>query len=139
MDISNDLKDYATLRGWKCHYARRDYQNLVDATTFVADTVEGYSEGETMMFIDPIRRKSLSDGISYAGSFMVLTKSDLDDDYFSRKQKYIDPLINTLLKTLKDRLKCNYDVDLWDSVEVINQFDWNADGLAITFSVRSYE
>lgn len=139
MDLSNHLKSYATSKNWRYEYARRDYQNLIDATDFVADAIEGYGVGETIMIVDPIRRSSENSGISYRGSFMVLTKSDLDDDYASRKTKYIDPLLDIILKEMKGFLLCNFDINQWEAIELINMLDWNADGLLVTYNLKGYE
>src|SRR5690554_1348656 len=108
MDVSEAFESYATSKGWGYEYARRDYQNLIDATNFVADAVEGYGVGETIMLVDPISRRSKNGSTSYHGSFMVLTKSDLDDDYASRKTKYIDPLLDIILKEMKSKLVCDF-------------------------------
>lgn len=139
MDLSNHLENYATSQGWRYEYARRDYQNLIDATDFVADAIEGYGVGETIMIVDPIRRASENSSASYRGSFMVLTKSDLDDDYASRKTKYIDPLLDVILKDMKGLMLCNFDINQWEAIELINMLDWNADGLMVTFNLRGYD
>lgn len=139
MDLSNHLENYATSKNWKYVYARRDYQNLIDATDFVADAIEGYGVGETIMLVDPIRRGGETDNITYKGSFMVLTKSDLDDDYESRKSKYIDPLLEVLLKEMKNVLICEFDINQWEAIELINMLDWNADGLLITFNLKGFD
>jgi len=139
MDISDVFEAFATSKGWGYEYARRDYQNMIDATDFVADAIEGYGVGETMMIVDPVIRVSEKQGISYRGSFMVLTKSDLDDDYTSRKTKYIDPLLDILLKEMRSKLICDYDVNQWEAIELINMLDWNADGLLITFNLKGFD
>lgn len=129
---------FALSKGWRFVNARRDYQNLVDATNFVADEVEGYSVGETVLFLDPVIRKTEKDGIRYSGNFMVLTKSDFDDDYESRQIKYIDPLVEVVMKSMFNKLRCDFDVDGWQAIEVINVFDFNADGLSINFNLKGY-
>lgn len=139
MDISDVFENYATSQSWGYEYARRDYQNLIDATNFVADAIDGYGVGETIMIVDPVRRSPHSNGITYTGSFMVLTKSDLDDDYASRKTKYIDPLLEILLKNMNNKLACSFDVNQWEAIEVINMLDWNADGLLITFNLKGFD
>jgi len=121
---------------WGFEYARNDYQNLIDSTDFIADALEGYGVGETVMFVDPIKRGVNSrNEKTYTGSFMVLTKSDLDKTYDERHLLFIEPLISLLMVSFRNKLKCEYDVNTWDSTEVINMFDWNADGLLITYSI----
>ena len=139
MDLSNHLENYATSKGWGYEYARRDYQNLIDATDFVADAIEGYGIGETMMIVDPIVRGGETDNITYKGSLMILTKSDLDDDYSSRKTKYIDPLLEIAFNEMKHPLQCNFDINKWEVIELINMLDWNADGIMITYNLKGYE
>ncbi len=139
MELKDKLKGLAALNGWRFVNARRDYQNLIEATTFVADEVEGYEIGETVLFLDPVIRKTEKDGIRFTGNFMVLTKSDLDDDYESRQTKYINPLVDILMKSMYNKLRCEFDVDGWQAIEVINQFDFNADGLNISFNLKGYE
>lgn len=139
MDFKDTLKAFAEKKNWRFVYARRDYQNLVDVSQFIADQMEGYGVGETMLMVDPIVRQSTADGKQFSGSFMILTKSDHDDDYDSRYDKYIEPLISILFEEFSNAALCDYDIDELRSVEVINQFDWNADGLAITYRVRNYE
>lgn len=136
--LKDKLKMFALSKGWRFVNARRDYQNLVDATNFVADEVEGYSVGETVLFLDPVIRKTEKDGIRYSGNFMVLTKSDFDDDYESRQIKYIDPLVEVVMKSMFNKLRCDFDVDGWQAIEVINVFDFNADGLSINFNLKGY-
>lgn len=136
--LKDKLKTLALSQGWKFVNARRDYQNLIDATNFVADEVEGYSVGETVLFLDPVIRKTEKDGMRFTGNFMVLTKSDFDDDYESRQIKYIDPLVEVVMKSMFNKLRCDFDVDGWQAIEVINVFDFNADGLSISFNLKGY-
>lgn len=138
MDFKTTLENIATAKGWKFQYARRDFQNLWDASGFVADTIEGYGNDETVMFVDPIKRGENDDGTNYTGSFFVLTRSNHDKKYKDRTTLFIDPLIAEL-KSIRQGLKCNYDITTWASTEVINVFDLNADGLLINYQVKSYE
>lgn len=138
MEVKNKFESFATSKEWRFVNARRDYQNLIEATNFVADEVEGYDVGETVLFLDPVIIKTESDGIRYTGNFMVLTKSDLDDDYESRQTKYIEPLVDVVMKSMYNKLRCDFDVDNWQAIEVINQFDFNADGLSISFNLKGY-
>lgn len=139
MLIKDKFKQIADAKGWRFVNARRDYQNLIDATNFVADEVEGYEVGETVLFLDPVITKSENNGLRFTGNFMVLTKSDLDDTYEGKQEKYIDPLIEILMQQTYHNLQCQFDVDQWKSIEVINVFDFNADGLSINFNLKGYE
>lgn len=137
MEVKTKLKQIALANGWRFVYARRDYQNLIDATAFISDEMRDAGAGETVLFLDPVVRKSESIGMRYTGNFMVLTASDIDDSYEERAEKYIDPLIEKVMKEMKQKLRCVYDVDGWSSIEVINVFDFNADGLSVNFNLKA--
>ena len=132
------LKALATAQGWAFVNAPRSYQNLQDIANFIADTMEGVGVGETFLFLDPvIRAKKTSEYIDYSGNFMVLTKSDLDETtYADRKTKYIDPVIDILYGTFYNKLRCNFLISDWRSIEVINVFDFNGDGVSMKFTLK---
>lgn len=135
--LKEKIEAMAISNGWQFVYARRDYQNLTDVLDFVDDAMEGYGVGETFLFMDPIKYDgSKTDGITYSGTFMVLTKSDLDDDYESKYIKYVEPLKTNLLGSFKNQLRCDFSVNAWGAIEVINVFDLNADGLNITYNLK---
>lgn len=138
MDIKDALENIATSNGWGFEYARRDYQNLIDATNFVADAIEGYGVGETILVLDPAQRSGKANNVVYAGNFMVLTKSDLNDTYEGKFEKYIQPLIDIVHGSMEQKLNCDFDVNQWKSIEVINVFDFNADGLSVSFNLKGY-
>lgn len=138
MEVKNKLKDIATANGWRFVYARRDYQNLIDATQFISDQIANSGQGETVLFLDPLVRRSNDLGITYSGNFMVLTVSDFDDSYEDRMTNYIEPLIDKVMNKMKHQLRCNFDIEQWQSIEVINVFDFNADGLSVSFNLRGY-
>ena len=137
MEVKAKLKELALANGWRFKYARRDYANLIDATAFISDEMRDTGAGETVLFLDPVVRKSEDIGMRYTGNFMVLVSSDLDDDYDTRTEKYIDPLITKVMKEMKQKLRCTYDIDEWRSIEVINVFDFNADGLSVSFNLKA--
>ena len=132
------LKALATAQGWAFVNAPRSYQNLQDIANFIADTMEGVGVGETFLFLDPvIRAKKTSEYIDYSGNFMVLTKSDLDETtYADRKTKYIDPVIAILYGTFYNKLRCDFSISDWRSIEVINVFDFNGDGVSMKFTLK---
>lgn len=141
MDLKTKLESIAnniTPVPWKPVYARKDYQNLIDATDFVADSIKGYAVGETMLVIDPIKRKNRKSNLDYSGYFMVLTKSNLDETYDEKYSLYIEPLLEIIHRTVYNSLNCDFDVIQLESTEVINMFDWNADGLLVTYQLKGY-
>lgn len=137
MDAKNKFEEIATAEGWGFIHARRDFQNLMDAAAFVADSVEGYGPGETVMVLDPIKRRTNKDNArTFTGNVMILTKADLDGTYEEKYNKNVAPLLEKVHKQIPAILNCIYDVEHWESIEVINVFDFNADGLSISFNLK---
>ncbi|TYP71494.1 hypothetical protein [Aquimarina intermedia] len=137
MGVKDKLESVAISYGWNFVHARRDYQNLIDSTQFFADSIEGYEVGETFLFLDPIVRSGESEGLRYQGNFMVLTKSDLDDTYEGKHAKYVKPLIDIVMNEIKNKMRCEFpEITTWRSIEVINVFDFNADGLSVSFNLK---
>lgn len=139
MDIKNFLENFATTKSWRFTHARRDYQNLHDVLAFVGDEVEGFEDNETCIFLDPVTRsKSSTDSIVYTGNFMVLTKSNFDMTYKDRFDTYIKPALDIINDELYNALRCEFDINQWSTVEVINMFDFNADGVNVQFNLKGY-
>lgn len=137
-----DLKQiFETIAGaqspaWGFEYARRDYQNLIDSTDWVADALNNYGTDETIFFCDPIKRgKTKAGAETFSGSFMVLTRSDHDEVYEQRYIKFIEPILSIIMGGVRNKLLCDFDVDTWQTTELINVFDWNADGLLVTYNI----
>lgn len=137
MEIKHKLEEIALANGWRFKYARRDYQNLIDATAFISDEMADAGNGETFLFLDPVVRKGENLGMRYTGNFMVLKSSNLDEGYEDRAEVNIDPLIQKVMVEMKNKLRCIYDIDNWTSIEVINVFDFNADGLSVAFNLKA--
>lgn len=136
MDVKDKLESIAISYGWRFVHARRDYANLTDALQFVTDAVEGYGVGETILFLDPvIEDLSKTESTGYSGNFMILTISDLDMSYEDKHTKFIKPLKEVLVG-FKNKLRCTYQINQFRSIEVINVFDINADGLSVQFSLN---
>lgn len=129
------LKSIAETNNWVFTYARKDYSNLYD---------EDIDVNIPHLFVDPIELDEIFDeynnveSTNYNGSFMLLLSSDIDEeDYNSRYQKYIKPIINTSLQSIKDELQCEeITIQSWRVVEVIDVFDFNLDGVLVTFSIN---
>ena len=137
MEAKDKFEMLALANGWRFIHARRDYQNLTDALSFIDDAVEGYGVGETILFLDPVIYDATStDGVVYSGNFMVLTKSDIDDTYENKYAKYIEPLKQEILGSFKNNVRCSFEIKQWRAIEVINVFDINADGLSVQFNLK---
>ena len=129
------IKEIASVNSWGFEYSRRDFSNLYDKEETTAPVI----------FLDPVTTTDDFDEYgtilskSYSGSFMVLLSSNLDEeDYDSRYQKYIRPLVNGALSKIKESIKCtsSMSIESWREVEIINVFDYGFDGIVVTFSVK---
>lgn len=138
MDLKDTFKNIADAKGWGCEYARRDHQNLVDVTNSIYSASQNYATGQTFLFVDPIVRRPHETGITYSGNFMVLTNSDLDMSYDDKFEGYIRPLLDIVLGSIRNQLMCDFDVNVWSAIEVINFFDFNADGLSVQYELKGY-
>lgn len=133
------LKAIAAANGWVFEYGRRDFQNLHDETE---------QKGVSYLFVDPIEiSKNRSDSgqvesITSGGSLMLLYSSDIDEEsYEYRYENYIKPIINTQIEIIEDNLICEQEASLeeWKTVEVINMFDFNLDGILLTYRLTIEE
>ena len=128
------LKDTSTARSFEFMYARRDFQNLLDSLP----------TGQTHLILDPVEitenftEYNEVDTKQYTGQFMILVSSDIDKETY--EQRYIDeiqPLLVGALALIKDDLKCNGSIQIenWRTIELINMFDYNVDGISVTYTV----
>jgi hypothetical protein len=132
------LKNICTTNNWIFNYARRDFQNLYDGEEQVGDSTP-------LVFLDPVQitenndEYNVDESTTYEGSFMVLVSSDFDEiDYDTRYQEYIKPVIKSTLKDIKDGIICDgkLSIQTWRIIEIINAFDFNADGVVITYVIN---
>lgn len=138
MDVKQFLENIALSKGWRFIHARRDYQNLTDVLNYIRDEIESFEENETGIFLDPVTTSRQADGILYTGSFMVLTHSDLDMTYDQKYDTYIKPAKEYINGALWNKLRCDFDINTWTTIEVINVFDFNADGVSVQFNLKGY-
>lgn len=139
MEIRTVLKEWSeNTKQWVFNHARRDYQNHQEITDFIYSESSSHSEGQTFLFLDPVVRRPLPNGVRYIGNFMILTNSDIDKDYDQKYQDYIEPLLDIFKKELFNLLRCSYDINNLSAIEVINVFDFNADGISVSFDLTGY-
>jgi hypothetical protein len=128
------LKAIAVANSYSFIYGRADYQNLHDEL----------ETGLEYIFLDPVVIDEQFDEFNrveastYSGSFMILVSSDIDKgDYDARYIDEIKPIIDGALVIIKEALKCGGSVDFnsWRQVEVINLFDYNLDGVTVTYNI----
>lgn len=130
------LKNFATANNYYFEYSRADYQNLYD----------GMEINKIHLFADPITIDStFSDsGIetkTYTGKVMLLVSSDIDEDYKTKYESYIKPLISESTAIIKQSILCDdtMEINKFQTIEVINLFDVNLDGVLINYSVTISE
>lgn len=125
------LKDLATANNWVFEYSRSDYQNLYD----------GMEISKIHLFSDPIIIDSQfsdsgSETKTYTGKFMLLVSSDVDEDYLTKYVDHIKPLITDSTQIIKDSILCSdFDINKFQTLEVINLFDVNLDGVLVNYSI----
>ena len=138
MDVREFLNNQADANGWRFIHARRDYQNLTDVLHFFQDEIESFEDNESGIFLDPVITNREADGIRYTGSFMLLTKPDPDMSYEQKYLTFIKPALDIINGSMWNSLRCNFDVSNWTAIEVINVFDFNADGVSVQFNLKGY-
>lgn len=142
MDIVDYIEQEVEKLGWIFSYGNKANQNLLLSTI---------QEDETYFLLDIVQEsESVSefggDGdVEYSGTFMILVKSDLDNVYHTqqgqdkakgRYNKNIKPL-KTKLNLFKYVIDCSdYERQLWQTLEVINELDVNFDGLIVTYKFK---
>lgn len=126
------LKNIANNNDWIFEYSRQDYQNLVD----------DIESEKVYLFVDPIQIDSrFSDSgnetKSYSGKFMLLMSSDVDEDYLTKYENFIKPLIDDSLLVIKDSFACSaFKINSFKTIEVVNLFDGNVDGVLINYQAE---
>ena len=135
--------------GWKFYYGRRDFQNLVET--------ESENDATYYFYLDPITRSPIyskaglpTDETEYEGRFMLLTKSDLDQEYDAQtdertKEKgkwltHIKPKLEKVFGEFERKLVCDdIEIQRMSTTDVINMFDENMDGILVNFKFKVYE
>ena len=130
------LKAIAAANNWGFFYARRDFANLEDLSEAEA--------AKPQLFLDPVKIKenendtNVIESLTYTGTFVLVASSSLDElSYDYRYQTYIKPLIDNQLQTIKDTIRCGYDVKFnhWEYDEIINLFDYGFDGVLLHYRI----
>ena len=133
------LKSICATEDWVFTYARKDFQNLFNEIERV---------NIPHIFLDPVVIEDVVNDMGateakiYSGDFMIMVSSDIDcESYDQRFQDHIKPLIETSIESLKDSIRCGQNVsfNLWRTIEVINAFDYNFDGLIVSYNITIEE
>jgi len=144
-DFVQILEQHATTLGWGFSYGNAANRNLFRSDSIV---------DKIYLLLDPVTRShvgSSTGGIgetTFSGSFMVVVKSNLDNNYHNQKgqdktqgkyEKNILPLL-TSLGSLKSLIDCS-DYEIlpggWVVIDAINALDANMDGVIITYGVKT--
>lgn len=129
------VKAIAAAHGWVFVYGRKDFLNLYN---------EIEQEDVSHLFVEPSEIEDvdndsgITEAKTYSGYITILYSSSLDEeDYEARYEKYIKPIVEGDLKTLKHEIRCGQDVifNSWKWVEVVNIFDYNFDGIILTYNI----
>lgn len=129
------LKDLSETSDWNFVYGRSDFQNLDDAER---------DEVKLHLFLDPVKiRKKRNDqneieSRTFSGTFMMLYSSSIDElTYEERYKEYIKPIIEGRIDEIEENLTCEHEVKFeeWVSDEIINVFDYNLDGIIVTYKI----
>lgn len=144
MNLVEQLRIIVEDLGWKFHYGRRDFQNLIET--------ESENDLTPQFLLDPVRRTpNYSDAglptgtVDFEGYFILLTKSDIDEEYDNQKEingvengkwhKHIKPKIDEQFRMFENRLLCIDELQIvrMSVTDVINVFDENMDGILINY------
>jgi hypothetical protein len=147
------IKNITTNNKINFMYGSKDFQNLYDSDSMIGDDFDAsdfdfgdFDTGQIrpVLFLDPIQitensgEYNIVESTIYEGSFMLVLSSDIgEEDYNSRYEKYIKPMVNTYIKLIKEDIICNgnFLINTWRMVEVINAFDFNGDGIIVTYKL----
>mgnify|MGYP003670900834 CR=1 FL=1 len=134
------FEERATNLGWTFSYGNKANQNLIQGD-LVTDKI--------YLLLDPVKRTRVfsefggTGTTSFSGSFLLLKKSTIDQQYYEgqgteagKYKENIKPLLQTEIPKLENVLNCeDYKVNEWSIVDVVDIFDFNADGIIVTYNI----
>ena len=144
-DFTRVLQEYCVANDISYHYGRRANLNLLQSD-LLADKVYLLHEAS------PRRANYNSTGTSiekftFIGKFFLMVKSTVDMPYFNEKQdddsisKYtlnIEPLLD-LFESMGNDFGCSdFEISQWETIDAINVFDANKDGIIVTYTAVGY-
>lgn len=146
IQIVQSLSTYADDNQMLYIYAPKSIQNLIG-------NLKGLEADQILLTLMPVKEKINTNeygaiiSIEHSGSILMALKSDLDEaslskdgtDYYMVKyNKYIKPLKELAKTSLLSALSCEgYEFTQYVIDEVINFYDINADGIWISFVIKS--
>ena len=139
MEIVEKFRQVSESFNWGFDYGRKDFHNLSDVE----------SDGRWHFFLDPVSDDTNDSTSTYEGYFMLLSVSDIDQNYDTQKNtdaedgkwiQNIKPKREFLKKVFKDELLCDGTLEIlkFKITDVINFFDNNMDGVLVNFIIKQY-
>lgn len=128
------FKQIAEDNDWIFEYSRPDYQNLNEL-----------EQNQIGFFLDPFVTDSKftdsgNETQSFSGRFMLLVNSDVDESYQDKFTNHIEPLKKVQLQLIKDEISCsNLEIISFKTLEIINLYDQNLDGILVNYNISLIE
>lgn len=145
-DFTRTLQEYCNANGISYHYGRKASLNLL-TTDQLEDKVYLLHEASPRR-ANMNTTKTRIESFTFIGKFFLMVKSTIDMPYFNEKQegdsnsKYtnnIEPLLN-MFQDIGNSFGCtDFEVEQWESIDVVNVFDANRDGVLVTYTVKGFD
>lgn len=140
-DLVEIFREKTESLGWVFRYGRSDFQNL--------NETESETDPKWYFFLDPITTdNSNSQKQITSGHFMLLSKSDIDQNYDAttnadenegKFRKNILPKKLFLQNEFRDLLECgDLEINRSSMTDIINFFDDNLDGVLVAFTITQF-
>lgn len=136
-DLVEIFRNTTEALGWVFQYGRSDFHNLTET--------DGQDDSKWYFFLDPITTdNSNSQKLVSSGHFMLLSKSDIDENYDGsgndgKFKSNILPKKLYLQNEFRDLLECgNLEINRSSMTDIINFFDDNLDGVLIAFTITQF-
>ena len=139
-DLVEILEQHSATLGWIFSYGNKANQNLIQGDL---------TPEKIYLILDPVKRKRAfsefggTGDTTFTGSFLLLRASTIDQMYYEgqgteagKYKENIKPLLETEVVRLEDILNCaEYKINDWSIVDVVDVFDFNADGIVVTYNI----
>ena len=140
-DLVEIFREKTESLGWVFRYGRSDFHNL--------NETESETDPKWYFFLDPITTdNSNSQKQITSGHFMLLSKSDIDQNYDTttnadenegKFRNNILPKKLFLQNEFRDLLECgDLEINRSSMTDIINFFDDNLDGVLVAFTITQF-
>lgn len=133
-DLVRILETLCATNDVQFHYGNKSHLNLIESNTELCPYAPH-------LLLFPLRRSSIVNGARvYNGNFFYVKLDDFAQDYDSKYDKCIEPLIYSL-DDLEKKIRWCEGIDIlsFESVDAVDVIDANLSGLWVTFQFRVYE